>query len=200
MKKNSIFRRDFIKKSLIGAVSAFFVTRLSASPKQENFLSTPFPLGGIEPFVGEIQIISFDFAPRGWAFCNGQLLPINQNQALFSLLGTTYGGNGQTTFALPDFRDRMPIHFGNGHVQGEIGGSSTMALAANQIPPLTFPTQKVLIRDVTGTQGTGVVVGGANGNSTTVITRAGSGTAHNNRPPYLTLNFIIALQGVYPSR
>ncbi len=199
MKKNSIFRRDFIKKSVIGAISAFFVTRLSASPKQENFLSTSFPLGGEFPFLGEIQIIAFDFVPRYWALCNGQLLPINQNQALFSLLGTTYGGNGQTTFALPDFRDRMPIHFGNGHTQGEISGSSTITLAANQIPPLTFPTQKVLIRDATGTQGKGVVDGGANGNSTAVITRAGSGTAHTNMPPYLTLNFVIALQGIFPS-
>src|SRR5262245_44740874 len=87
-----------------------------------------------EPFLSEIKIVSFNFAPKGWALCNGQLLPINQNQALFSLLGTTYGGNGQTTFALPDLRGKVPIHTGNGHTLGETAGSTSVTLTISQMP------------------------------------------------------------------
>ena len=86
------------------------------------------------PFLGEVRVVSFNFAPKGWALCNGQLLPINQNQALFSLLGTTYGGNGQTTFALPDLRGRMPMHMGAGHTQGERAGEQTHTLTLSEIP------------------------------------------------------------------
>src|SRR5215211_5895625 len=87
-----------------------------------------------EPFLGEIKLVSFNFPPKGWALCNGQFLPINQNQALFSLLGTTYGGNGQTTFALPDLRGRVPIHMGNGHTLGEVAGSNAVTLNQQQMP------------------------------------------------------------------
>jgi len=87
-----------------------------------------------EPFLAEIKIVSFNFAPKGWAMCNGQFLPINQNQALFSLLGTTYGGNGQTTFALPNFQGRVPMHFGSGFNQGETGGQSAHTLTMSEMP------------------------------------------------------------------
>src|SRR3984885_5153780 len=89
------------------------------------------------PFLSQIEIISFNFAPKGWALCNGQLLPINQNQALFALLGTTYGGNGQTTFALPDLRGRTPIHTGNGHTLGEVGGEQAHTLSISELPSHT---------------------------------------------------------------
>src|SRR5437016_5715220 len=91
-----------------------------------------------DPFLSEIRIVSFNFAPVGWAFCNGQLLPINQNQSLFSLLGTTFGGNGQTTFALPDMRTRTPIHVGNGHTLGEAGGEQAHTLSVNELPAHTL--------------------------------------------------------------
>src|SRR3954454_2331016 len=87
-----------------------------------------------EPFLGEIRLMSFNYPPKGWAFCNGQFLPINQNQALFALLGTNYGGNGQTTFALPNLRGRVPIHTGLGHVVGEAGGSSAVTVNSQQLP------------------------------------------------------------------
>src|SRR6476661_5841222 len=90
-----------------------------------------------EPFIAEIKIMGFNFAPRGWALCNGQTLPINQNQALFSLLGTTYGGNGQTTFALPNLRGQVPIHMGNGHTLGEVAGASAVTVNLQQVPTHT---------------------------------------------------------------
>src|SRR5215211_7506519 len=92
-----------------------------------------------EPFLSEIKIVSFNFPPKGWALCNGQLLPINQNQALFALLGTTYGGNGQTTFALPNLRGRVPIHMGNGHALGEAAGSTSVTVNIQQLPTHLHP-------------------------------------------------------------
>ena len=169
-----------------------------------------------EPFLSEIRIFSFNFAPKGWAMCNGQLLPINQNQPLFSLLGTTYGGNGQTTFALPDLRGRSQLHNGNSFVLGQAGGEENHTLSVQEMPNHIH----------TLTNANNAVVGG-NANATVVnpvgnfwansgkagYTTAGSnaqmgnatvsslgGQPHNNMSPFLTLNFCIALQGIFPSR
>lgn len=164
-----------------------------------------------EPFLSEIRICSFNFAPKGWAFCNGQFLPINQNQGLFSLLGTTYGGNGQTTFALPDLRGRRPLREGNGHTLGESAGSDSHTLSLLELPQHTHalrvasavgtqasPANGYLAAsnvDVPYTGGQGNVLGA----STTALPTVGSSQAHENRAPYLVLNFIIALQGIFPS-
>ena len=167
-----------------------------------------------EPFLSEIKIVSFNFAPKGWAMCNGQLLPINQNQALFSLLGTTYGGNGQTNFALPNLRGRVPISFGNGHTLGEAAGSTAVTVNIQQLP--THP-HALMASNAQGNKvnpnfgGTGFVLAQDPGNcygppvSLTTLNPAsvasvGGRQPHNNMMPYLTLNFIIALQGIFPSR
>lgn len=166
------------------------------------------------PFLGEIKIISWNFAPQGWAFCNGQFLPINQNQALFSILGTMYGGNGQTTFALPDFRGRVPIHQGNGHTVGERGGQETHTLTLSEMAahnhPLNVFTSNTNNASTSGNNnfwattadnsllyGSGVANSAMNNATGGAI---GGNQAHENRQPYLTLNFIIALQGVFPSQ
>lgn len=162
------------------------------------------------PFLAEIKLISWNFPPQGWAFCNGQLMPINQNQALFSLLGTTYGGNGQTTFALPDLRGRAPVHFGNGIVQGQRAGEEYHTLIASELPAHLH--QVGANRDAaTLATPSGNIWAGTKGNSygpgtspTTLspatITSVGGSQAHENRQPFLVLNFIIALQGIFPSQ
>ena len=164
-----------------------------------------------EPFLAEIKIISWNYAPRGWAFCNGQLLPINQNQALFSLLGTTYGGNGQTNFALPDFRGRSPYHLGDGFTQGQVAGETAHTLTISELPAHihgiranntdggeVFPTGKVW-----GKTAVNPYVAAASANAAMApgtITNTGGSQPHENRQPYLVLNFIIALIGIFPSR
>lgn len=163
-----------------------------------------------EPFLGEIRICSFNFPPKGWALCNGQLLPINQNQALFALLGTTYGGNGQTTFALPDLRARTPVHFGNGVQLGEKAGVDAVTLTVAQLPAhshlratsnqatSTTPVGNVLAN----APRRGVAVFAEPGGATAVMIGAqtvGGGQAHDNHQPSLVLNFVIALQGIFPS-
>ena len=164
-----------------------------------------------EPFMGQIHAFSFDFPPRGWALCNGQLLPINQNQALFALLGTTYGGNGQTTFALPDLRGRMPIHQGQGsglssRVMGERSGSETVTLGGASIPTHTHGAQGATSSSSTSPSGTVPATGGAYGAPTgtqmhaSTIQPAGGGQAHQNMPPFLTISWCVALQGIFPSR
>ncbi len=161
------------------------------------------------PFLGEIRITAFNFAPKGWALCNGQLLPINQNQALFSLLGTTYGGDGQTTFALPDLRGRVPFHFGNGHTQGERGGEEAHTLINPEMPGHTHnPAGSSATANATSPGGNvwaTLSSGGYAGNPNTTlnqasITNSGGSQPHNNMSPYLVLNFVIALQGIFPSR
>src|SRR5437763_3735943 len=156
------------------------------------------------PFMGEIRILSFNFAPQGWALCNGQLLPINQNQALFSLLGTTYGGNGQTNFALPDLRGRVPMHVGQGHVLGERGGQESHTVATQELPTHTHSVKVVNSNANSGP--TNNVLAAANalyqpapGNTTlapSTITSSGGSQPHQNQQPFLTLSFLIALTGI----
>jgi len=175
------------------------------------------------PFLGEIKIISWDFAPKGWAFANGQLLPINQNQALFSLFGTSFGGDGRVNFALPNLRGRAPIHMGGGHVIGEAGGSASVTLNMSQLPAHNHIMQarnaapgvvggNVGAATKTFAQGLAIVTGGnqpvniyGTGSPTdamgpTSTTNVGGSQAHENRQPFLTLNMIVALQGAFPSR
>jgi microcystin-dependent protein len=164
-----------------------------------------------EPFLGEIKIVSFGFAPRHWALCHGQLLPINQNQALFSLLGTQYGGNGQTTFALPDLRGRVPLHAGGGLVQGQSVGETTHTLTAAEMPAHSH-SFAALKADASKRGPAGQLPAFAagdcysreNGGPTAAmnaqaIAPAGGSQPHENMQPYLVLNFVIALQGIYPS-
>ena len=160
-----------------------------------------------EPFLSEIRIVSFVFAPKGWALCNGQLLPINQNQALFSLLGTTFGGDGRVNFALPDFRGRIPIHVGGSHTLGERGGAQAHTLSVNELPAHTH-VAKAATAVGSATAPAGNVFAASRGSyaasaTTTThpatITSVGGSQAHLNMPPFLTLNFVIALQGNFPS-
>jgi len=164
-----------------------------------------------EPFLAEIRMVSFGFAPRGWALCNGQIMPINQNQALFALLGTNYGGNGQTTFALPDLQGRTPLHFSGSHPLGESAGEAAHALSLTELPahghsitattadadlkspPASLPA--CAANETYATSGPLVLLDpqAASGN-------AGGSQPHSNLQPYLTLNFVIALQGIFPSR
>jgi microcystin-dependent protein len=159
------------------------------------------------PFMGELKLMSFNFAPQGWAQCNGQLLPINQNQAIFSLLGTQYGGDGRVNFALPDLRGRTPNHRGNGFSQGQAGGEQSHTLAEAEMPA---HNHLVMATNSTGDTGDPAVLGkvsltyGPPNSLTTIepttITSVGGGQPHENRAPYLVLNWCIALQGIFPSR
>jgi microcystin-dependent protein len=162
-----------------------------------------------EPFLAEIRIVSFVFAPKGWALTNGQLMPINQNQALFSLLGTTFGGDGRVNFALPDLRGRAPMHVGSGHTLGEKGGEQAHTLSINELPTHTHFAQ-ASTNTADSQTGAGKVLGVVPGrlytdvaNLTTLspgtITNVGGSQAHLNMQPFLTLNYIIALQGIFPS-
>lgn len=163
-----------------------------------------------EPFLSEIRIFSFNFAPKGWALCNGQFMPINQNQALFSLLGTTYGGNGQTTFALPNLQGRVPIHEGSGHTLGESAGSSAVTINIQQLPAHTHfvnattneTSQSPIPSAALLSPGNNMYSGAAN--LTTLLPAAissvGGSQPHTNMMPYLVLNFCIALQGIFPSQ
>jgi microcystin-dependent protein len=162
-----------------------------------------------EPFLSEIRLFSFVFAPKGWAPCNGQLLPINQNQALFSLLGTTYGGDGRVNFALPDLRGRVPIHVGSGHVLGERAGEQAHTLTMSELPRHTHQVRAST--SATGGQAipASAFLGGGNNvyrpspGSTSLrpdsVTATGGSQDHLNMQPFLTLGFCIALQGIFPS-
>jgi microcystin-dependent protein len=162
-----------------------------------------------EPFLGEIRMMSFNFPPKGWAFCNGQLLPINQNQALFSLLGTTYGGDGRVNFALPNLQGRVPMHMGAAHVLGERAGSETHTVNITELPTHTH-TANGVNANATVADPTGHVLAAANtlyhpspaGTqlAPTTVTSVGGSQPHENRQPFLTLNFSIALQGIFPSQ
>jgi microcystin-dependent protein len=168
-----------------------------------------------EPFLSEIRIMSFVFAPKGWALCNGQLLPINQNQPLFSLLGTTFGGDGRVNFALPDLRARTPIHVGSGHTLGERGGEQAHTLSIAELPTHTHVFNATTALSTTNDAST--INGGAmlaqstaanlyaSGGSNLIamspqeIANVGGSQAHLNMQPFLTLSFCIALQGIFPS-
>jgi microcystin-dependent protein len=172
----------------------------------------------MDPFVAEIRIFPFNFAPKGWAFCDGQLLPISQNTALFSLLGTTYGGDGQSTFALPDMQGNAPMHPGQGpglslHDLGETGGSDTVTLLESEMPAHTHALMAAPNISLVKLPGPNVAMARSrNGNAyqdtqgnliamnANAIGPTGGGQPHNNMQPYLTLNFNIALQGVFPPR
>ncbi|MCP4303297.1 MAG: phage tail protein [bacterium] len=164
-----------------------------------------------EPFLAEIRMVGFNFAPRGWAFCDGQILPINQNQSLYSLLGTTYGGDGRTSFALPDLRGRTPIHVSDGYRQGQKSGEETHTLSAAEMPQ---HSHSEVASSQSANQSTPLdhflaatsdnIYGGKPAAATTLdtgsIANTGGSQAHNNMQPFLTLYFCIALQGLFPSR
>ena len=175
-----------------------------------------------EPFIAEIRMVGFNFPPKGWATCNGQLLAISQNTALFSILGTTYGGNGQTTFALPDLRGRVALHMGQGpglspYDEGQIGGEESHTLLTSELPlhnhggaPVAnsaVGTSATIAGNVPATPG-GVnarfakmySTAAANATNNTALAAVGSGLPHNNLMPYLAINYIVALQGVFPPR
>ena len=167
-----------------------------------------------EPFIAEIKLFSFPFAPRGYAMCNGQLLPINQNQALFSLLGTTYGGNGQTNFSLPDARDRVLLGFSPQIPQGTVGGEGPHTLTNSEIPAhihAALASSAIASLDnpanafsaglsVTGTKGELIYSVSGPDSSALVLANSGGSQPHDNHQPSTVLNYCIALQGIFPSR
>jgi microcystin-dependent protein len=163
-----------------------------------------------EPFLGEIKIMSFNFPPKGWALCNGQVLPINQNQALFALLGTTYGGDGRVNFALPNLQGRAPMHMGNGHTLGERGGETAHTLNISEVPAHTHTAMASSSTGNTPTAANDVLASPLNQTyaplaasvamDPATIGATGGSQAHQNMQPFLTLNFCIALQGIFPSQ
>ena len=164
-----------------------------------------------EPFLSEVRIMSFVFAPKGWALCNGQLLPINQKQPLFSLLGTTFGGDGRVNFALPDLRARTPIHVGSGHTLGERGGEQAHTLSIAELPTHTHVLNATSSVSTTNTSTSSVMLAQSTSAflyntaanlqamSPAAVTNTGGSQAHLNMQPFLTLSFCIALQGIFPS-
>ena len=168
-----------------------------------------------EPFLSEIRIMSFVFPPKGWALSNGQLLPINQNQALFSLLGTTFGGDGRVNFALPDLRGNVPFHVGNGHTLGEKGGSAAVTLGISQIPTHTHLVNASTTQadqnsgnvptntsELAKSVGSNFYASAANFTpmDPRAVSAVGGNQAHTNLSPFLVLSFCIALQGIFPSQ
>lgn len=163
-----------------------------------------------QPYVGEIRMFAGNFAPAGWMFCQGQLLPISENETLFQLIGTTYGGDGQSTFALPDLRGRIPIHQGNGFILAQTGGAEQVTLTVNQIPAHSHP---LLVSGDTGDQANpgGNVLSNSQGvtpyiadppttaMNAAAITATGGSQPHTNFQPYLCVDFIISLFGIFPS-
>jgi len=172
----------------------------------------------MEGYIGEIRMVAYNFAPRGWAFCNGQILSIAQNTALFSLLGTTYGGDGQTTFALPNLQSRLPIHAGQGpglssYVLGQQGGVENVTLLESQVPAHTHaarcssvkgntnaPTGRIWSKDAGVQSATYTSNPPDSAMAANAIGSTGGSQPHTNIPPYLTVHFIICLEGIYPSR
>lgn len=164
-----------------------------------------------EPFLSEIRMFSFNFAPKGWALANGQLLPINQNQALFALLGTTYGGDGRVNFALPNLRGRTPIHFGGGFTLGEASGTESVTLTIGQLPAHTHVLNATSLTATTPIPDNTMAMATCSADlygaaaslvpmNTGVVGNAGGSQAHVNMQPFLTINFCVALQGIFPSQ
>jgi microcystin-dependent protein len=196
---NFLLSKHWLCTALLGAIG------ITVAPKSA--------LAGIDPYIGEIGWVAFNFAPRGWAFCNGQTLPIQQNQALFAVLGTTYGGNGQTTFMLPNLQGRGPIHVGTGHALGQMAGEENHTLTVNEIPSHTHllavdPKEATLAVPDTTTTSLAKTSSGASAYASTAnvsmaattIGPVGGNQAHTNMKPYIALNCIIALQGIFPSQ
>lgn len=163
-----------------------------------------------DPYLSELRIFAFNFAPRTWAQCNGQILPINSNQALFSLIGTIYGGDGRVNFALPELRGRVPVHFDSGFSMGQKGGEETHSLLANEIPAHTHQAMASTAGPTVSTpagnywaSNTGFAPYGS-GNDLSLnagaVSTVGANQAHENRAPYLALNICICIQGIFPSR
>jgi microcystin-dependent protein len=217
---NLVTRREVLRRVAFGSGAVLlpgllaacvddYVNPLGPPEDEEGALRDVSLQSGAEPFLAEIKIVSFNFPPKGWALCNGQLLPINQNQALFALLGTTYGGNGQTNFALPNLRGRVPIHFDASHDLGESAGSTSVTLNIQQLPTHLHGVMGSTVNADTAV-GTNNYFGTALNTYTfpanltpldpSTVTSVGGSQPHNNMMPYLTLNFIIALQGIFPSR
>jgi microcystin-dependent protein len=165
-----------------------------------------------EPFLAEIRLMSFAFAPKGWALCNAQLLPINQNQALFSLLGTTFGGDGRVNFALPDLRGKVPIHAGGGHTLGERGGEESHTLSVAEIPQHSHPWNASSAPATTNTPDATTLLASSTGDNAwgpaanlvamapATVQSTGGSQAHQNMQPFLVISFCIALQGIFPSQ
>ena len=165
-----------------------------------------------EPFLSEIRIMSFGFAPRGWALCNGQLLPINQNQALFSLLGTVYGGDGRVNFGLPNLQSRTPIHMGSGYTLGQRGGEQAHTLSVSELPTHVHAVNGSNTQATTNVPAGNTVLSASNPQNVygaaanyaamaaSAIGNAGGSQPHLNMQPFLTLTFAIALQGIFPSQ
>ena len=164
------------------------------------------------PFVGEIRMVGFSFAPLGWAFCDGTLMSISQNDVLFTLIGTTYGGDGQNTFALPDLRSRVPVHAGHGYTQGQAGGAETVTLTVAQLPAHVHVPQADAANGTSNSPAGAIWAqspssrqhaAGTSANASlnmASMTTAGGSQPHDNMLPYLAINFIIALEGVFPSQ
>jgi microcystin-dependent protein len=219
IKNNSKSRRGFLLNlpKLIGGTALLAASANIFTSKEIKAASNPnSPLAGDSPFIGSIDMVGFNFAPRNWALCDGQLLPISQNTALFSLLGTQFGGNGITTFGLPDLRGRVPIHQGNGpgltpRSIGERSGEESVTLLSSQMP-IHNHTLGVNSSGGTSDNPTGNYMAsnsegikqysnsaGSNANSSS-LGNAGGGQPHNNMPPSLCVIFIICLSGIFPSR
>ena len=202
-------RRSFIKKIFAFAAGGAVVA--AANPRTAS--------AGLDPFIGEIALVPYNFPPRGWAFCDGQIMSIAQNTALFSLLGTTYGGNGQTTFALPDLRGRVPMHVGGGqgpglspYSLGQMGGVEAVTLLTTQMPAHGHavnassangtsddPSNAIMGKNASGVPQYSAAAPNAV-MAAAAIAPAGGNQPHENRPPYTGLNYIIALEGIFPSR
>jgi len=219
IKNNSKSRRGFLLDlpKWIGGTALLAAAANIFTSKEIKAASNPkSPLAGAEPFIGSIDMVGFNFAPRFWATCDGQIMSIAQNTALFSLLGTTYGGNGQTTFGLPDLRGRVPLHQGQGpglsaYTMGESSGEANHTLISSEMPAHNHSlsvntnggTSDNPVGNFMASNSEGIKQysnsAGSTANSSSVGNTGGS-QPHNNMPPYLCVNFVIALSGIFPSR